>query len=40
MTYSLRMMVNPQQRFMTDGVRATEELSSAEKLDPEIQELH
>lgn len=34
MTYSLRMMVNPQQRFMTDGVRATEELSSAEKLDP------
>lgn len=34
MAYSLRMMVNPQQRFMTDGVRASEELSRAEKLDP------
>jgi hypothetical protein len=34
MAYSLRMMVNPQQRFMTDGARASEELSRAEKLDP------
>ncbi|WP_419494331.1 hypothetical protein [Chryseobacterium bernardetii] len=34
MAYSLRMMVNPQQRFMTDGARASEELIRAEKLDP------
>lgn len=34
MTYSLRMMVSPQQRYMTDGARATEELIRAEKLDP------
>lgn len=34
MSYSLRMMVNPQQRFMTDGARASEELNIAEKLDP------
>ncbi|WP_347217484.1 hypothetical protein [Chryseobacterium sp.] len=34
MAYSLRMMVNPQQRFMTDGARASEELTRAEKLDP------
>lgn len=34
MAYSLRMMVSPQQRYMTDGARATEELSRAEKLDP------
>lgn len=34
MAYSLRMMVNPQQRFMTDGARATEEMGRAEKLDP------
>jgi len=34
MTYSLRMMVNPQQRYMTDGTRATEEMNSAEKLEP------
>ncbi|REC42219.1 hypothetical protein [Chryseobacterium pennipullorum] len=34
MAYSLRMMVNPQQRFMTDGARAAEELNKAEKLDP------
>lgn len=34
MAYSLRMMVNPQQRFMTDGARASEELGRAEKLDP------
>ncbi|PKF75107.1 hypothetical protein [Chryseobacterium sp. PMSZPI] len=34
MTFSLRMMVNPQQRYMSDGVRASEELNVAEKLDP------
>ncbi|SDI67034.1 hypothetical protein [Chryseobacterium jejuense] len=34
MAYSLRMMVNPQQRFMTDGARASEELTRAEKLEP------
>lgn len=34
MAYSLRMMVNPQQRYMTDGIRAREELTIAEKLDP------
>ncbi|MFZ4931735.1 hypothetical protein [Chryseobacterium sp. Mn2064] len=34
MAYSLRMMVNPQQRFMTDGARAIEELNAADKLDP------
>ncbi|HCM34925.1 hypothetical protein [Chryseobacterium sp.] len=34
MAYSLRMMVNPQQRFMTDGARASEELIRADKLDP------
>nr|WP_315033403.1 hypothetical protein [uncultured Chryseobacterium sp.] len=34
MAYSLRMMVNPQQRYMTDGARAGEELNIAEKLDP------
>lgn len=34
MTYSLRMMVNPQQRYMTDGARATEEMNTAEKLEP------
>ncbi|WP_419869367.1 hypothetical protein [Chryseobacterium sp. CT-SW4] len=34
MAYSLKMMVNPQQRFMTDGTKATEELKIAEKLDP------
>ncbi|WES96386.1 hypothetical protein P2W68_16240 [Chryseobacterium arthrosphaerae] len=34
MAYSLRMMVSPQQRYMTDGVRAAEELNIAEKLDP------
>lgn len=34
MAYSLRMMVNPQQRFMTDGARAAEEMTRAEKLDP------
>jgi hypothetical protein len=34
MAYSLRMMVNPQQRYMTDGMKADEELKVAEKLDP------
>lgn len=34
MMYSMKMMVNPQQRFMTDGAKATEELKKAEKLDP------
>lgn len=34
MMYSLKMMVNPQQRYMTDGAKATEELKIAEKLDP------
>lgn len=34
MVYSLRMMVNPQQRFMTDGTKAGEELAVAEKLNP------
>ena len=34
MAYSLRMMVNPQQRYMTDGMRANEELNIAQKLDP------
>jgi len=34
MAYSLKMMVNPQQRYMTDGTKATEELKKAEKLDP------
>ncbi|MCQ9635028.1 hypothetical protein MP477_08695 [Chryseobacterium sp. WG23] len=33
MAFSLRMMVNPSQRFMTDGARASEELNIAEKLD-------
>lgn len=35
MSYSLRMMVNPQQRYMTDGARATEEMNTAEKLEPD-----
>lgn len=34
MASSLKMMVNPQQRFMTDGAKAGEELKIAEKLDP------
>ena len=34
MAYSLKMMVNPQQRYMTDGTKAAEELKKAEKLDP------
>ncbi|MDP9958761.1 hypothetical protein [Chryseobacterium lathyri] len=34
MAASLRMMVNPAQRYMTDGAKAAEELGIAEKLDP------
>lgn len=34
MAYSLRMMVNPQERFATYGKKAEEELKIAEKLDP------
>ncbi|SIQ07068.1 hypothetical protein SAMN05880574_10516 [Chryseobacterium sp. RU37D] len=34
MAASLRMMVNPQQRYMTDGAKATEEMKKAETLDP------
>ena len=34
MAASLRMMVNPAQRYMTDGAKATEEMGIAEKLDP------
>jgi len=34
MIYSLKMMVNPMERFMTYGTKATEELKSAEELDP------
>ena len=35
MIHSLRMMVNPQQRFMSEGMLAADALSKAEKLDPE-----
>lgn len=35
MIHSLKMMVNPQARFMTEGMMAAEALSKAEKLDPE-----
>ena len=35
MIHSLKMMVNPQARFMTEGMMAAESLSKAEKLDPE-----
>jgi len=35
MTYSLKMMVNPQERYMTFGMKAQEELTTAEKLDPD-----
>lgn len=34
MAASLRMMVNPAQRYMTDGAKAAEEIAIAEKLDP------
>ncbi|MBB4806912.1 hypothetical protein HNP38_002208 [Chryseobacterium defluvii] len=35
MAYSLKMMVNPMQRYMTDGAKAAEELAVAEKLNPD-----
>lgn len=35
MVYSLKMMVNPQGRYMTFGTKAQEELAIAEKLNPE-----
>lgn len=34
MIYSLRMMVNPMERFRTFGTKAEEELKTAEQLDP------
>ncbi|WP_312389601.1 hypothetical protein [Chryseobacterium sp.] len=34
MAYSLKMMENPAERYMTDGAKAIEELKTAEKLDP------
>lgn len=34
MIYSLKMMVNPQERYMTFGAKAEEELKKAEKNDP------
>lgn len=35
MVYSLKMMVNPQERYMTFGMKAQEELTIAEKLNPD-----
>lgn len=35
MIHSLKMMVDPMSRFMTEGTMATEALSKAEKLDPQ-----
>ncbi|WP_435525539.1 hypothetical protein [Chryseobacterium indoltheticum] len=34
MVYSLKMMVNPQERYMTFGMKAREELGKAEKFEP------
>ncbi|SMP04394.1 hypothetical protein [Chryseobacterium profundimaris] len=34
MAYSLRMMENPTERYMTDGMKAMDELKKAETLDP------
>ncbi|MBS1572227.1 MAG: hypothetical protein JST62_07535, partial [Bacteroidetes bacterium] len=34
MSNSLHMMVNPQERYMTYGTKAAEELAKAEKMDP------
>ncbi len=34
MAFSLRMMENPAERYMTDGMKAMEELKKAETLDP------
>lgn len=35
MIHGLKMMVNPQERFMSEGMLAAEALSKAEKLDPD-----
>jgi hypothetical protein len=35
MSYSLRMMVNPQERYMTYGKQASDELAKAEKMEPQ-----
>ncbi len=35
MAYSLKMMVNPQERYMIFGMKAQEELNKAEKLNPD-----
>lgn len=35
MAYSLKMMVNPQERYMIFGMKAQEELNAAEKLNPD-----
>ncbi|MBW8362506.1 MAG: hypothetical protein K0M56_10015 [Kaistella sp.] len=35
MIHSLKMMVNPQERFMSEGMLASDALGKAEKLDPE-----
>ena len=35
MIHSLKMMVNPMERYMSEGKLATEALTTAEKLDPE-----
>ena len=35
MVYSLKMMVNPQERYMTFGMKAQGELTIAEKLNPD-----
>lgn len=34
MSYSLKMMENPAERYMTDGMKAMEEMKKAESLDP------
>jgi hypothetical protein len=34
MSFSLKMMENPAERYMTDGMKAMEELKKAESLDP------
>ncbi|RKS96556.1 hypothetical protein [Chryseobacterium defluvii] len=35
MAFSLKMMVNPAQRYMTDGAKAATEMTAAEKLEPD-----
>ena len=34
MIHSLKMMVNPMERYMTEGALAAENLAKAEKMDP------